>query len=137
MPELPLVQIPHGLIQRLQEFQSARRDARLHHAAVILLPFARDQPALFHAVQQPRDIWIVSDHAVANPAASQSRRPRAAQDAQHVVLRAGQLCGARQLLGLLAQRVRRLQQSEENALFQGCRRALRLAFVAHKAILVV
>jgi len=118
VPELPLVQIPHRLIQRLQEFQTAWCNPGLYDAAVILLPFARDQSLLFQAIEKPRDVRVVRNHPFANRAAGQAFGSGAPQDTQHVVLRAGQVGGARQLLGFLAQGVSGLQQGEKDSFFQ-------------------
>src|SRR5437899_4588568 len=114
VPELPLVQIPHRLVQRLQEFESTSRHARLHHAAVVLLPLAGDPTLFFQAVQKPRDVRIVGDHTVGNGAAGEAFGSGSPQDPQNVVLGAGQFRGARQLLRLLPQGVGGLEHGERS-----------------------
>src|SRR5215472_12685498 len=133
VPELSFVQIPHRLVQRLQELPSPPRNARLHHAAVVLLPLAGDPTLLFQAVQKPGNVRIVGDHTVANGAAGETFRSGSSQDPQDVVLRAGQLRGVRQLLRLPPQGVGGLQQGEKDALLKRAGRVRRLGLGIHDA----
>ena len=73
-------------VQLAQYTQAFRGDARFHHAAIFLLPFARDQAARFKAIEESRDIRIVGDHPAADFPARQAWRARTPQDAQDVEL---------------------------------------------------
>ena len=125
MPELTLVKLTNRLIQAFEQLEPLRRDSRFHHATVVLLPLPRDQRALFHAVEQPRHVRIVRDHAVSDGAARQTFGLRSAQDPQHVVLGAREPVGFQQLLGLLAQGVGNFLQGNEDVGLQWGGRARR------------
>ena len=75
------------VIQPRQQFQSGRRDPRPHDPAVVLAARPRDQAALLHAIQQPRHVRVAADHPIGHFPARQPVAPRAAEDAEHVVLR--------------------------------------------------
>jgi hypothetical protein len=114
MPELTFMKLANRLVQLLQELQAFGSDARLDYAPVVLLPLARNQSALFHAIEKAGHIRIVRDHAVSDVAASQAFGLGSAQDPQDVVLRAGQPVGFEQLLGLLAQSISNFLQGNED-----------------------
>src|ERR1700732_331829 len=99
MMELPLVELANGLIQALQNSQTFGSDAGPHHAAVVGLTLTRDHTAFLHAVEQAGDVRIVRDHAIADIPARESGGLGAAQDAQDVVLRAGEAVGFEESLG--------------------------------------
>jgi len=114
MPELLLVKFMHRLIERLKKLKALGRDACFHHPPVVLLSRARDQAALLHAIEKPRHVRIVRDHAVGYVAASQPFGFGAAQDAQRIVLGGGQIVGFQQLFHLLCQGVGCFLQGDKN-----------------------
>src|SRR5580765_8279595 len=107
------------MVQGFQEAEGLRRDARLYDAAVVGLAFARDEAALFHAVEKASHVRIVRNHAIADAAASQACGLGAAKDAKNVVLRAGQAGAFEELLRFLGERVGGLQESDKNPVLDG------------------
>src|SRR5712672_1575207 len=93
MAKLTFVKFANRLIQSLQQVESLWSDARLHDAAIVGLPRARNQAALLHAVEEARHVWIMRNHAVTNAAARETLWFGAAEDAKDVVLRAGEAGG--------------------------------------------
>src|SRR5258708_28552770 len=91
--KLPLVKFAHSRVEALQQFQPAACNSRFHHAPIVTLALPRNQVALFHTVQQACYVRIVRNHALGDAAARQPLRLRAAQDTQHIVLRAGKAVG--------------------------------------------
>jgi hypothetical protein len=89
MLELPVMQVMYGLIEGLEQIQTLFGDARFDYAAVVGLAFASDEVALLHAIEQAGNVGIVRDHAVADAAAGQAIRLRAAKNAENIVLRGG------------------------------------------------
>ena len=74
---------------------------------------------LFHAVQKPGDVRIARNHALADAAAKQAVRLRAAKDAQNVVLRGGKPGGFDELLGFLGEGIGGLQDGNKDVVFAG------------------
>jgi hypothetical protein len=118
MLKLPLVDFANRFVEAHQEIQARGRDARFYHAAIVFLTLARDQGAFFHAVEKARHVGVVGNHAFADVAASEPFGFGAAQDAQYVVLRAGQTVGFQELLGLLGEGIRNPLEGDENLRFQ-------------------
>src|SRR5207247_5772584 len=92
---------------------------RLHDAAVVGLPFPRDEAALLHAVEKPGNVWVVRNHAVADAAAGKALRLSATQNAKNVVLSARESGRFQQLFGLLSESVGGLQESDEKPVLKG------------------
>jgi hypothetical protein len=104
--ELAFMKLTNGLIEPSEKIETCVGDAGLHYTTVVPLTLARNQAALFHAVQKASHVGIVGNHTVGNFSACQAVRFRAAQDAQHVVLSAGEAVAFEQLFGVLAQGIR-------------------------------
>src|SRR5271163_1187490 len=51
--ELGLMKLMDGLVERFQDGQRLRSDARNHHAAIAGMAFTGDQSMLLHAVEKP------------------------------------------------------------------------------------
>jgi hypothetical protein len=60
---------------------------RCHAPAIFRFPNPADPASILHPVQQPGDIWHAVDEPVPDLISRQPFRPRASQDAKHVVLR--------------------------------------------------
>src|SRR6266566_1780858 len=119
VPELALVKIVNRLVQVFKKPQCLRRDARLHDAAVVGLPFPGNQAALFHAVEEARHVRVVGNHAVPDATAGQALGLGPAEDAKDIVLRARKARRFQELFRLLAKGVGGLQERDENAVLQG------------------
>src|SRR6266513_5538362 len=72
VPELAFVKIVNRLVQGFKKAECLRRDARLYDAAVVGLAFTGNEPALFHAVEEARQVRVVRNHAVRDAPAGQS-----------------------------------------------------------------
>jgi hypothetical protein len=137
MPELPLVQFAHGLIQGLEKFEALRSNVGLDDTAIIFLAFTANEAAFFHAIEQAGHVRVMADHAITDGAAGEPPRLGAAEDAQNIVLGAGQAGGFDELSGLLAKGVGGLEQSEEEALLGRGGGGRRLARRIHVPTIVV
>jgi hypothetical protein len=137
MPELPLVQFAHGLIQGLEKLEALRSNVGFDDTAIIFLAFAANEAAFFHAIEQAGHVRVMADHAVTDGAAGEPRRLGAAEDAQNIVLGAGQAEGLNELFGLLAQGVGGPEQSEEEALLGRGRGSRGFARKIHVPTIVV
>jgi hypothetical protein len=73
-----------------QQLQPGSGDLSVDDAAIVPGARALDEAAAFQAIEQARNVGIVRDHALADFAARQALCPSPAQDAQRVVLRAGE-----------------------------------------------
>jgi len=118
MTELLFVQIVYRLIELLQQFQAFRGDARLDDAPIVFLALARDPSVFLHAVEQASHVGVAGNHALSDAAAKDSVRLRAAEDAQDVVLRAGESGGFEEALGLLRQGVCGFEERDEELVFE-------------------
>jgi len=127
MAELALVQLANRRIETFQDAQTFPGDPRFDYAAIIGLALTSDQAALFHAVEQAGHVRVVGDHAVADAAASQTMGFSAAQDAQDVVLRAGQAVRFEQLFGFDGQSVGGFLEGNEDL---GCKGSVWLGWAA-------
>lgn len=125
MRELALVQFVDGLIERFQQLEPLRRNARFHDAAVLFLPLARDQNSLLHAIKKTRHVGVVRNHAFGDAAAGKPFRFGAAQNAQRVVLRRRQIIGFQKLLDLLPEAVGGLLECDEGVGLEGSGRLAR------------
>ncbi|MDQ1411163.1 MAG: hypothetical protein QOJ41_2898 [Acidobacteriaceae bacterium] len=85
------------------------------YATVVALALAGDKVALFHAVEQAGNVWVVRDHALSDFPAGQSGATSAAQNAQHIELSAGKTAGFEYLCGLSAEGVSDLHEGDEQA----------------------
>src|SRR6266849_980582 len=70
MRELPLVKPAYRRIEPLQALQAGGSNPCFHHAPIVTLALARNQTPLLHAIEQPRHVRVVGDHAFADAAAS-------------------------------------------------------------------
>ena len=78
-----------GSVQLGDHAQPLAGDPRGHEAAVGGVALAADQAGGLHAVQQPAGVGHLRHQPLAHLVAAQPALARAAQDAQRVVLRAG------------------------------------------------
>jgi len=113
------VKIVHRLVERFQQAESLRRNARFYDAAVVGLPFSGNEAALFHAVEQAGYVRVVRNHAVTDAAAGQAGGLGAAKNTEDIVLSAGKAGGFDELLGVLAEGVGSLQKGDEDTALQG------------------
>src|SRR6266849_6047599 len=79
-----------GSVHFAQKLQPGSGDLSIDHAAIVLRAHALDEAPIFQAIEQTRNVRIARDHALADLAARQSLLPSSAQNAQGVVLRAGE-----------------------------------------------
>jgi len=96
--KLGLMQLSNRLVQFLERGQSLRGNPCFNYPSIVFLSLTSNEPALFHAVEQSRHVWIVRDHALTDAAAEQAFGLCATQNAQYVVLRPGQIVGFYELL---------------------------------------
>src|ERR1700688_929374 len=113
--EIPPVQGAHRSIKRFQKLETLWCYISLDHATIVALAFASDEVALFHAVQQARNVRVARDHALADFAAGQSGAASAAKYAQYIVLGRSQAGGFDYLFGLSSQGVSDLHERNEQA----------------------
>jgi len=123
--ELPFMQIMDRLIELLQLFQAFRGDTGLDYAAIVFLALTRDPAVLFHAVEQASHIGIARNHTFSDATAENAVRLGSAEDAQDVILRAGEACGLEEALGLLGQGVGGSKERDEELVFERSRFARR------------
>lgn len=71
----------------LDDFEAARRDAHVHHAAIRGVAGLLDQPVRFETIEQSGEIGVVVHHAFRDAAGREQLGSRPAQDAEHVELR--------------------------------------------------
>ena len=100
-------------VEFLEERETAGGDARPDDAAVCGITTLRDELAQAQTSQQACDIRLCGDHAVADGRAGKTRGRRAAQDAQDVVLRMGELEWPETKLEGSIELVRDAQQTQE------------------------
>ena len=103
MGELAFMKVPHWLIQLFQEGQTFRRNPGHDDSAIVFLPLACNQSALFHAVKEARHVRIARNHALADAATQHADRFCTAQNPQYVVLSHRQVVRFDELLGFLGQ----------------------------------
>src|SRR5215469_5525381 len=118
MAELGFVQIVHRLVELLQEIQSFRGDARFDDAAIVFLALTRDPGVFFHTVEQAGHIGIAGNHALGDAATENAVGLCSAENAQNVVLRAGEATGLQEVLDLLGQGVGDLEERNEDLVFE-------------------
>jgi hypothetical protein len=116
--ELALVKLANRLIEAFQQAETRGRNARFDDATVFGLALARDQAALFHAVEEPGHIRVVRNHALADVPASKALRPGAPEDAQNIVLRAREALGLQQLLGFLSEGIGHFLKGDKDAVLE-------------------
>jgi hypothetical protein len=116
--ELTLVKLANRLIETFQKNEARGGDAGFDDAAVIGLARAGDEAALFHAVKEAGHVGVVRDHTFADGAARETIRLGSAENAEDIVLRAGQAMGFDELLGLKAKEIGGLQEGDEDAVLQ-------------------
>jgi len=94
-------------------------DAGFDDAAVIGLAGARDEAALFHAVEETGHVRVVGNHAFADAAAGEACGFGSAEDAEYVVLGAGEAVRLEELFGFQAKVVGSFLEGDEDAGFDG------------------
>jgi hypothetical protein len=117
--KLALVELANRLIETFQKIQTRGGDAGFDDAAIVGLAPARDEAALFHAVEEAGHVWVVRNHTFADAAASEAFRFGTAKNAEDVVLRAGEAPGFEELLGFEAEGVGGLLEGNEDTVFHG------------------
>ena len=137
MPELALVKFMNRLVKGFEETEGSRRDARLYDAPIVGLAFARDEAALFHAVEKASHVRVVRNHAIADAPAGKAFGLGAAKDAKDVVLGAGEAGGFQELLRFLGESVGGLQESDKNPVLHGDGDAGRSGARTHGVSIVV
>src|SRR5580698_4293940 len=103
MAELALVKLANRLIETFQKSEARGSDAGFDDATVVGLACARDEAALFHAVEETGHVRVVGDHAFAYAAAGEAGGFGAAKNAEDVVLRAGEAMRLEELLAFEAE----------------------------------
>lgn len=83
--------LPHWDIEAIQLSQPFRSDAGHDRSPVLCLAGARDQSALFEAIQQARNIRVACNHATGDLPAREAPGC-AAEDPQNVVLCRRDIC---------------------------------------------
>ena len=133
MAELPAMQVLYGSVKFLEAIEALCGDAGLYDATVIGLACAADQAAFFHTVEEAGHVGVARNHAITDALAGQAKRLGSAEDAQDIVLSAGELVLLHELLGLLAEMVRSFEKRDEDAGFEGRGGSLsRLEWHGHK-----
>ena len=102
VPEKVAMRGANGFIELRQEFQAFRRNAGHDCPPVLAFAATGDQGALLEAVEEPGNIRVPGDHAVADLTAGKPFRG-AAQNPQDVVLRRCQLRGLHDLAEMVRQ----------------------------------
>jgi hypothetical protein len=119
MAKLPTMQVLDGSVESLEAIEALRGDAGLYDATVIGLARAADQAAFFHTVEEAGHVGVARNHAIADAIAGQAERLGSAEDAEDIVLSAGEPVLLHELLGLLAEMVRNFEKRDEDAGFEG------------------
>jgi hypothetical protein len=88
--ELTLVKLANRLIETFQKSETRGSDSGFDDAAVVGLAGARDEAALLHAVEKAGHVRVVGNHAFADAAAGEACRFGATENAEDVVLGAGE-----------------------------------------------
>ena len=117
--ELTLVELANRLIEIFQNGQTRRADTGFNDAAVIRLASAREEAALFHAVEEARHVRVMRNHALADGATSEALGLGAAKNAEDIVLRTGKTVGLEKLLRFEAKGVSGLLEGNEDAVLDG------------------
>src|ERR1700687_2875653 len=118
VPELALVKIVNRLVERFQQAEGLRGDARLDHAAVVGLALPGDQAALLQAVKETRHVRVVGNHALSDAPAGQAVGLGPAKNAKDVVLGARKTCGFQKLLRFLADAIGGFQEGHEDSVLE-------------------
>ena len=100
-----------------QKVKTGWRNLPADDTAIVLSARTLNKASIFQAIQQTRDVGIMRDHAFADLAARQAFRPSATQDAQRIVLRAGESEFFQPRLDLRLERIGGAQQGEIGFLF--------------------
>src|SRR6185437_10382760 len=89
MTEHSIGEARYGLIHFLQQSEPGVGDIGGDDSLVLFLALLSEEMEGLEPSKQARDVWIGRDHAIADARAGQPVRMSPAQDAQHVVLRGG------------------------------------------------
>jgi hypothetical protein len=116
--ELLFVQVVHRVIELFENVEPGGSDAGFDDAAVFGLAFASDQGALFHAIEQAGHIGIAGDHAVADTLTGKAGGAGATENAQDVVLGAGEAVSLDEEVGVLGEAVGGAEESYEDFGFE-------------------
>jgi hypothetical protein len=134
--ELALVKLANRLIETFQKNEASGSDAGLDDASVIGLAGARDEAALFHAVEETGHVRVVGDHTFADAAAGEAGRFGAAKNAEDVVLGASEAMRLEELLGFQAEVVGSFLEGDEDTGFDG-ESGMRRGAATHGVTIVV
>ena len=108
----------HNVIQFVDQPTPLFREARGDLTTIRGVALTFDQPDVFHAVQQPRDVGHARVQPVPQFIPAQPARLGTTQDAQHVVLRTADAVRFEQLLDRVLQQGKRAYQVEVRFLLQ-------------------
>jgi|SRR5580704_8785104 hypothetical protein len=136
MAELALVKLANRLVETFQKSKARGRDAGFDDAAVVCLAGARDEAALFHAVEEAGYVRVVGNHAFADAAAGEAGGFGAAENAEDVVLGAGEAMRLEELLAFQAEVVGGFLEGDEDAGFDG-ESGMRSGAATHAVTIVV
>jgi hypothetical protein len=115
MAKLVAVQILDRSIELAQDFESGGSDASFDNATIVGLARAGNQTALFHAIEKAGHIGIVRNHAVADAFAGKAFGLGTTQNAQDIILGAGEtgFAVADKLLGFHAEMIGSFHEGNE------------------------
>ena len=130
------MKLANRLIETLQKSETRGGDAGFDDAAVIGLAGARDEAALFHAVEETGHVGVMGDHAFADAAASEAGGFGAAENAEDVVLGAGEAMRLEELLTFEAEVVCGFLEGDKDTRFDGESR-MRSRAATHRKMIVV
>ncbi len=87
MAKLATVGVGNRTVEGLQEREPRRRDVRSDHPPILRGSHACNQSATLQPVEESGHIRVVRDEALPDVTAGEAVRSRAAEDAEHAVLR--------------------------------------------------
>jgi len=128
MAKLATVGVGNRTVEGLQEREPSRHDARSDHPPILRRSHARNQPTTLQPVKEPGHIRVVRDEALPDVTAGEAVRFRAAEDAEHVVLRRRKAVGFQRGFGPLQQPIGCALQGDIRLFFGGRPRGCGLAF---------
>src|SRR5215471_7462625 len=108
-------------VEFFQDLEPGRGDAGLDDPAIFGLTLARNQGALFHAIEKTGHVRIAGDHAVTDPLAGKAIESSATQNTKDVVLGGCEAMGLDEEVGILGEAIGGTDQSDEEFSF-GTRR---------------
>jgi hypothetical protein len=112
-----------------QQLEARFGDLRPHHSSIFLIAVLPDKFERLEPPQEPRDIRLCGDHAVADGRALQPLGLGSAENAQHVVLRGSDAPLAGLVLKSALEKIGGAHQVEESLFFQAGKRSALLNLV--------